>query len=145
LPRTPADPLFLRETHPELLSLLRDPSTSSPFPPLLFASSISTLLAETYVSSHPLSGLVLHSPLPAPLAHSKFPQAFKTKLDEFDYEPFFPVAVVEGKGKGETQCRLVKEFVEEEDEEDGLVRRLVGDRDEAGWNKVMEWMDENGL
>lgn len=40
---------------------------------------------------------------------------------------------------------MVKEFVEEEDEEDGLVRRLVGDRDEAGWNKVMEWMDENGL
>jgi len=126
----------------ELLSLLRDPSASSPFPPLLFASSSSTLLAETYVSSHPLSGLVLHDPLPAPLANSSLPQAFPNKLDEFDYEPFFPVAVIQGEGEGE-ECRLVREFGGED--EDALVRKLTGGRDEEGWNKVMEWMDENGL
>ncbi|CEQ40376.1 SPOSA6832_02012 [Sporobolomyces salmonicolor] len=126
----------------DLVALLRNPSTASPFPPLLFTSSASSLLAETYVSSHPLSGLCLHSPLAAPHAHKRLPAVFPTPLGEFNYEPLFPIAVVQPPG-GEQPCRLLEEFGEED--EDALVQRIVAGRDEEGWQKVMDWMDENGL
>ncbi|BGP39835.1 hypothetical protein JCM10450v2_003805 [Rhodotorula kratochvilovae] len=131
----------------ELVSLLRDPAASSPFPPLLFASSASSLLAETYVSSHPLSGLCLVSPFAAASAHTALPSAFPTQLKEFNYEPGFPIAVVAPEGSDAGEHRLVQEFgpLEGEEEDDALVRRLVGRRDEQGWEKVMEWMDQNGL
>ncbi|POY74871.1 hypothetical protein BMF94_2144 [Rhodotorula taiwanensis] len=125
--------------------LLRDPATSSPFPPLLFAASHAALVAETYVSSHPLSALHLVSPLSAPLAHSRDPNRFPTALAEFDYEPGFPIAVmVEDGGRPGDEHRLLRDFVDDE-EDDGLVRRLTGRRDEAGWERAMDWMDENGL
>ncbi|GAA6027348.1 hypothetical protein JCM8097_002615 [Rhodosporidiobolus ruineniae] len=129
----------------ELVRLLRDPAHSSPFPPLLFAHSSASLLAETYVSSHPLSGLCLVSPLPAPLAQQQLPDALKTGLEEFNYEPGFPIAVVEQEGrKGGEEHRLLREFADEEDE-DALVRLIKGKRDAGTFARVQEWMDENGL
>ncbi|KPV75407.1 uncharacterized protein RHOBADRAFT_43913 [Rhodotorula graminis WP1] len=131
----------------ELVSLLRDPAASSPFPPLLFASGPSALVAETYVSSHPLSGLCLVSPLSAASAHPHLPRAFPTTLDDFNYEPGFPIAVVAPQGSAAGDHRLVDEFgpQEGEDEDDAIVRRIVGERDTQGWETVMEWMDSNGL
>lgn len=144
--RTPLT-LSLSLPHAEIVSLLRDPAASPPFPPLLFASGPSSLLAETYVSSHPLSGLCLVSPLSAPLAHAAVPQAFPAALDDFNYEPGFPIAVVAPRGSAAGEHRLVDEFgpQEGEDEDDAIVRRIVGERDERGWDTVMQWMDSNGL
>lgn len=136
----------------ELLKLLRDPATSSPFPPLLFAAGSSSLLAETYVSSHPLSALCLVSPVPAPSAHERDPPAYPTALDEFDYEPGFPIAILSPDGSPDAgrksfaaspSHRLLRDFADEHDE--GLVRALSGGLDERGWEQVMDWMDENGL
>lgn len=144
--RTPdgrADPVLA-----ELVRLLRDPSASSPFPPLLFASSGSSLLAEQYVSSHPLSGLCLVDPVNPSSAHKFFPHFFSKPLDGFNYEPGFPIAVVEsGSKQADEEHWLLKDFgpQEGEDEEDALVRRLRGERDEGGWQKMMDWMDENSL
>jgi hypothetical protein len=45
---------------PDLRQALR--SVHSPFPPLLFAARGSALVAQDYVSSNPLSGLVLVDP-----------------------------------------------------------------------------------
>ncbi|GAA5901510.1 hypothetical protein JCM6882_006300 [Rhodosporidiobolus microsporus] len=128
----------------ELVRLLQDPAHSTPFPPLLFAHSLSALLAETYVSSHPLSGLCLVSPTPAAVADERLPSVFKTALDDFNYEPGFPIAVVEQEGQAAPVHRLVKEFAEEDDDE-ALVRRIVAGWDEQGWERVQAWMDENGL
>lgn len=50
--------------------------------------------------------------------------------------------MIQGEAEGQ-ECRLVKEFGGED--EDALVRKLMGERDEKGWEQVMEWMDENGL
>ncbi|BGP16050.1 hypothetical protein JCM10213v2_004044 [Rhodosporidiobolus nylandii] len=134
---------LLAKLEQELVRLLQGPAHSSPFPPLLFAHSTAALLAETYVSSHPLSGLCLVDPLPALEAHTQAPSLFKAPLDDFNYEPGFPIAVVEAE-KGRTEHRLLREFAEE-DEEDSLVRRIVAKRDHDGWEKVQEWMDEHGL
>ncbi|BGP55379.1 hypothetical protein JCM8202v2_002980 [Rhodotorula sphaerocarpa] len=133
--------------HAELLKLLRDPDAASPFPSLLFGASHASLLAETYVSSHPLSALCLVSPTPAPVAHTLAPHMFPSTLSDFDYEPGFPIAVLEDPASHDPKRalhRLVRDFVDEDDDE-GLVRRLEGRQDEEGWQRVMEWMDENGL
>lgn len=129
------------------MKLLRDPATSSPFPPLLFAAESDSLLAETYVSSHPLSALCLVQPLPAPLAHERDPDTYPTPLAaDFDYEPGFPIAVLQQESSTPPH-RLLRDFVNSEDPEDqdGLVRLLVGRRDQQGWQQVMDWMDDNGL
>ncbi|BGP24527.1 hypothetical protein JCM10295v2_003445 [Rhodotorula toruloides] len=138
----------LRVDGMELVRLLRDPSAASPFPPLLFAASGSSLLAEQYVSSHPLSGLCLVDPVNPSSAHELLPRFFPKPLNDFNYEPEFPIAVMESAeqeiGK---EHRLVRVFGPQkgEDEEDALVRRLSGERDAADWQKVMDWMDENSL
>lgn len=114
---------------------------------MLFASRASSLLAETYVSSHPLSGLCLVSPLSAPSAHASLPSAFPSPLDDFNYEPGFPIAVVAPQGDAAGAHRLVDEFgpQEGEDEDEAIVQRITGGLDDAGWDKVMQWMDQNGL
>lgn len=87
---------------------------------------------------------MLENPLNPSSATGKFPEVFKTNLEEFNYEPFFPVAVIEEEGSEGERHRLVREFAGEEDDE--LVRRIEGSRERDGtWEKVMEWMDENGL
>lgn len=65
-----------------------------PFPPLLVSTGLASLVAENYVSSHPLSGLVLLDPPLSPLkAHEANPEALPAPLDDFTYEPRFPTLV----------------------------------------------------
>lgn len=90
--------------------------SSSPFPPLLFARGYNTLIAQTYVSSHPLSGLVLVNP---PLTIKEALKARKDLLDyvpqEFDYEPFFPISILCNRKSAEEleTHRLRRDFSEE--------------------------------
>ncbi|GAA6002465.1 hypothetical protein JCM10207_001135 [Rhodosporidiobolus poonsookiae] len=136
---------LLAELEREMVRLLRDPANSSPFPPLLFASQASSLVAETYVSSHPLSGLCLVEPTPAPVAHEQLPSVFSSLVDDFNYEPGFPIAVVGAERSTDRQeHRLLKEFEEEDGE--GLVQRVVwGSNATHGWSRLRDWMDENGF
>ena len=111
----------------ETASLLSTSSAAS-FPPFLLAANLATIPAQTYVSSHPLSALLLHSPISPLRAHELHPDAFPTPIEEeFDFEPGFPVAVMHAEGgKALGEERLVREF----DEED--VARLKGGLDEKG-------------
>jgi hypothetical protein len=61
-----------------------------PFAPIIISSGpASTMLTQNYISSHGASGLVLVNPLEG------------EKADEmFDYEPSFPILVVNGGNKG---------------------------------------------
>lgn len=121
-------------------------SAAAAFPPLLISSSLSTLLAETYVSSHPLSALILHNPPSSVVLaklHEQRDDLFRTKLDEFTYEPRFAIAVMKAAMEGEGErSRLEKEFNVEDDSQ---VTTLVGGLDRAGFAVAMEWMDDNGL
>lgn len=126
----------------DLHSILTSPEHGSPFPPILFSSSLSTLISQSYVSSHPLSALFLHRPAPPPSAHALQPSLFPTELQDFTYEPHFPVGVMDG--LREFECsRLSREFGDEG--EDGWLSRVEGSRDEQGWHKAVEWMEENAL
>lgn len=68
-----------------------------PFPPIIFARSLSCLIAQTYISSHPASGLFLISP---PISNASVSKALlPSKLPEFNFEAKFPIAVMETERK----------------------------------------------
>lgn len=123
--------------------------SGSPYPPLLIASHHATLLAQTYVSSHPLTALLLSSPTHPPRAYLESPHLFSTDLAVFDYEPRFPIGihpVLARQGEAEEE-RLLAEVGERDEDgaEDSLVSRLKGGKDAEGWVDAMEWMDDNGI
>lgn len=102
------------------------------FPPLLIASASDTLIAETYVSSHPLSGLILCGE----------PSSDVKPTTTFDYEPFFPIALVSMTGK-EPSGRLVQDYPDDVDV-------LTFDSQEEllssnGAQRALDWMASAGL
>ncbi|WVW83515.1 hypothetical protein I302_105536 [Kwoniella bestiolae CBS 10118] len=70
-----------------------------PFPPILIARGISTLLAQAYIEDHPSSGLVLLDPMPDqdPRSdqHGKEEKGGKRLTwPTFTFEPHFPILVM---------------------------------------------------
>jgi hypothetical protein len=107
-----------------------------PFPPIIFARSMGSLITQTYISSNPASGLVLLSPPPNTASIDVDPS-----LKEFDFEPKFPLLIVETKDREKVQRgenRLVKDWdvdlliVDELESQDALIG-------------VEKWMDEVGV
>ncbi|WVQ76581.1 hypothetical protein IAR50_006253 [Cryptococcus sp. DSM 104548] len=73
-----------------------------PFPPIIIARGLSTLLAQTFISDFPASGLVLVDPVPD---DDPRPTGFGTTLDgsskglawawpKFTFEPHFPILLI---------------------------------------------------
>lgn len=65
----------------------------TPFAPVFISQSTACLVTQKYISSYPASGLILISPPTsnADLVEDKLP----TKVDEFIYEPKFPIAIID--------------------------------------------------
>ncbi|KDE07040.1 hypothetical protein MVLG_02618 [Microbotryum lychnidis-dioicae p1A1 Lamole] len=141
-------------------------SKASPFPSLLFSHSTSTLLAETYVSSHSLSGMVLFSPPslsdfgplgpfhPSRKQRKDFEAAatsasstpFGPTQDLFNYEPGFPIAITlphltAPSSPLPEHHRLFRDFGD--DGEENVEAWIEGPSEEQNWQRVMDWMDVN--
>ncbi|KAF8807558.1 hypothetical protein BYT27DRAFT_7165368 [Phlegmacium glaucopus] len=82
--------IMMRDYESELMSIIR--LSTIPFPPVIVARGSSCLIAQTYISSNPASGLVLISPLVS--NDELFGTMLPTQLKEFNYEPKFPIAVL---------------------------------------------------
>lgn len=146
-------------TSEERLQLLVQEMTSMlqshgpmPFPPLLVSTALPSLVAETYVSSNPLSGLVLLDP---PLTPRK---AFKpnrylltTKLEDFTYEPRFPTLVAWTRAELDRQ-RIGNvpwweahriEMLKEEEAGESLDRQIyeIESKNEAGPQMILQWAE----
>lgn len=129
---------------------------NSPFPPLIVARNLATLIAETYVSSNSLSGLVLIDPPVSPEAASNEENSegrLPTPLPPFTYEATFPCMVA---WTQETSAKLpfweahrIEHLLE--DEADGALDRKVVDLDAeeeasgAGPHEVRLWAEDNGM
>ncbi|KAF9458207.1 hypothetical protein BDZ94DRAFT_1271290 [Collybia nuda] len=62
------------------------------FPPVLIARYSACLIAQSYISSHPASGLFMISP---PASNASVENVvLPTHLKEFDFEPRFPIAIM---------------------------------------------------
>lgn len=117
-----------------------------PFPPVVFARSAGCLIAQTYISSNPASGLVLISPpadnveLEGAHGQDGSPMLPNT-LTEFDFEPYFPIAVMATPERMkilEGSNRLVRE-----PEVDKLtVHDLEG---QQAFNDIQNWLDKLGI
>lgn len=110
------------------------------FPPVIFSRSLGSLIAQTYVSSNPAAGMVLIDP-PATTAFCQKVGALPTPLKEFDYEPHFPIAVV----NAPIQMRKFQEqsrFGASEDIDWLVVESLENGGMVA---TVEQWLDEVGV
>ena len=123
-----------------------------PFAPVIVARAGGTLIAQTYISSHPASALLLVSPPPSnsalftPTSALDTPPKplLPTPLPEFNFEPRFPVAVLataQEQAVLERENRLWKDLD---------VDRMVVENDSAlvgqeGLLKIEQWLDELGF
>ncbi|TFK52772.1 hypothetical protein OE88DRAFT_1711671 [Heliocybe sulcata] len=63
-----------------------------PFAPVIVSRSTGSLIAQTYISSNPARGLIMINP---PANNDSVPEMLlPTPLEEFNYEPKFPIAVL---------------------------------------------------
>ncbi|PWN31806.1 uncharacterized protein FA14DRAFT_169278 [Meira miltonrushii] len=127
---------------------------SGPFPPMLVSYGLSTLVAEQYVSSHPLSALALLNPPISPShAHKSHPDIFPNDLAQFTYEPTFPILIA----RTTTNVKEISywdmhriEEMQEEEADEALDRRIwelndEGEGEKAGPYQLRLWAEENGI
>jgi hypothetical protein len=113
--------------------------SGSPFPPVIFARGFASLIAQTYVSSNPASGLFLISP---PLSNAScFPGILPTPLGEFDYELNFPLAIM-ARPAELTQLRKYSRLCQDEYVDLVELDNLEG-RD--AFLRIEQWLDELGI
>lgn len=123
------------------------------FPPILYAEQLGCLIAQTYVSSHPLHAIILDSPPVSCAGLASWPGLaerlpLEPPLPEFTFEPKFPVLVLERKSAGgvlQKNSRLVQkgaDYMEvcENAKATSVESRNVPDRSLA----VERWIDELG-
>ncbi|KAG7099374.1 hypothetical protein E1B28_001230 [Marasmius oreades] len=111
-----------------------------PFPPVIFARGAASLIAQTYISSHPATGLVLISP---PSSNEAVVESglLPTPLPEFDFEPNFPLVVV----ATPQQMKVLRE--EHRLLKDNSLDTIIVDDVEGhdAFAKIEEWLDEMGV
>lgn len=140
-----------RDDSSAMLSALEDDLTAtlrgaSPFPPILIAHGLSCLLAEQYISSHPVSALLmLDPPTSNAAAHQEHKSLLPTAFPEFDYEPMFPVNVAWTSGDEGALSSGALHRVEAAllDEGDGAPQRLMLAADpHKAVAQMLEWLED---
>ncbi|TFK41014.1 hypothetical protein BDQ12DRAFT_418811 [Crucibulum laeve] len=110
-----------------------------PFPPVIFARSKACLIAQTYISSHPATGLVLISP---PASNADIDERWlPARLPEFDFEPQFPIAVL-GTSQETKALQKAHRLCQAQNVDVITVDNVDGKQMFA---KIEEWLDELGI
>ncbi|KAJ7666430.1 hypothetical protein B0H17DRAFT_1210624 [Mycena rosella] len=77
----------------DLKSQLRLTMHTVSFPPVIFARSSASLIAQAYIGSNPATAMMLTGAIPS--TNADVPQALlPTRLEEFNFEPKFPIALL---------------------------------------------------
>ncbi|RDB29630.1 hypothetical protein Hypma_015359 [Hypsizygus marmoreus] len=109
------------------------------FPPVVFARSAACLIAQTYISSNPASGLFLMSP---PISNASLPkELLPTDLAEFDFEPKFPVGIM-GTPKEMEALRVHHRLGDDPNVDKMDVVNLDGSE---ALNEIERWLDDVGI
>lgn len=116
---------------------------------MLVARGGAALIAQTYVSSHPASALVLINPPTSTTAFLESLAAHKslllpTALREFDFEPLFPVIVFSPAGELESQ-QIANRLIQEGADLVGVCEDDDMAQDEDVVTKLEEWLDDIGV
>lgn len=112
-----------------------------PFPPVIFARASACLIAQTYISSNPASGMVLISP---PISNKDLETAeLPTPLEEFNYEPNFPIAVI-ATPKHAERLRKSNRICQSKNV-DIIVDESLNRSDLQLYAQVEKWLDKLGI
>ncbi|PWY99336.1 hypothetical protein BCV70DRAFT_200909 [Testicularia cyperi] len=133
----------------EAIQTLRDANQNPPFPPILLTRGPAALIAQTYVSSRPLTALQLVvPPINNEYLRKEQPQLLPNTLPEFDFEATFPVRVVWSQQELDRQQKLGVPWydvhrIEHEREEDAdeSLDRYTFASEEAGAKETQEWLE----
>ncbi|KAH9914486.1 hypothetical protein B0H21DRAFT_772112 [Amylocystis lapponica] len=132
--------VLMQHMESELLSHVR--LCGIPFPPVIFARAAGSLIAQTYISSHPASGLLLISPA---TSNKTVPSSLlPTPLREFDFEPQFPCGIM--CTQQETGLLAKENRLWQDSNVDKLV--VKDERSitrQEGFVKIEQWLDEIGI
>jgi len=110
-----------------------------PFPPVIIARGVACLITQTYISSHPASGVVLISPPPC---NTMVPRnLLPTPLPEFDFEPKFPICVV-ATGEDMQILQRHNRLVKDQAADVIVVKNVDG---QEAFTKIEQWLDEIGI
>lgn len=105
-----------------------------------FARSGGTLIAQTYVSSNPVSGLVLICP-PTSTSSQTATRLLPSPLREFDYEPRFPLLIVDTP-TGMKEQAAANRLVRDENVDTVSLSNLDG---MGSLMAIEKWMDSVGV
>ncbi|GAC95406.1 hypothetical protein PHSY_002981 [Pseudozyma hubeiensis SY62] len=79
----------------DAIETLREAGQTPPFPPVMISRGPACLIAQTYVSSRPLTALqLIDPPINNAYLRKDHPELLPGELEEFDFEATFPVRVV---------------------------------------------------
>jgi hypothetical protein len=98
------------------------------------------LIAQTYISSHPASGLILISPSPS-TSSQEVNKLLPTPIEEFNYEAKFPLLVVDtptDMKRHQAENRLVRD----DDVEVISIQDVDG---QEAFRKIETWLDQSGF
>lgn len=113
-----------------------------PFAPVIIARSAGTLIAQTYISSHPASGLILISP-PATNAAVSSSGLLPSPIPEFNFETKFPLTILCAE---EEKDRLAENRLWNDDNVDKLVvKDQAAINGQEGRMKIETWLGEIGV
>ncbi|KAJ3567367.1 hypothetical protein NP233_g6412 [Leucocoprinus birnbaumii] len=117
-----------------------------PFPPIIFGRSAGCLIAQTYISSNPATGLVLLSPpannteLGSVQAHDNSP-ILPTPLGEFDFEPYFPIMVMATSERMKV-LKGLNRLAKNPEVDKFTVNTLEG---QQAYSDIQNWLDKLGV
>ncbi|KAI0821827.1 hypothetical protein BC628DRAFT_1328650 [Trametes gibbosa] len=113
-----------------------------PFAPVIVSRAGGTLIAQTYISSHPATALLLISPPPSNAAVSQ--TLLPTPISEFNFEPKFPCAIMYTEKEAEQLARGHRLW-----EDPGVDKIAVGSEQalvgQEGMVKIEQWLDDLGI
>jgi hypothetical protein len=134
----------------EIVDTLQQADQNPPFPPVLITKGPAALIAQTYVSSRPLTALqLIDPPITNNYLRNDRPDLLPTELAEFDFEATFPVRVVWSQDELQRQQQESVPWydvhrIEHEREEDAdeSLERYVFVTEEEGAKHTQEWLEE---
>ncbi|GAK67075.1 uncharacterized protein PAN0_016d5301 [Moesziomyces antarcticus] len=134
----------------DAIDTLRQSGKTPPFPPIMITGGPASLIAQTYVSSRPLTALqLIDPPINNAYLRKDRPELLPTELAEFDFEATFPVRVVWSDAELQRQQQQGVpwydvhriEHEREEDADESLDRYTFADI-KQGAQGTQEWLEE---
>lgn len=133
----------------EAINTLQQAGQTPPFPPIMISRGPASLIAQTYVSSRPLTALqLIDPPISNQYLRNEHPQLLPSDLPEFDFELTFPVRVVWSQAELQRQQANNVPWYdvhriehEREEEADESLDRYTFVTDKQGAQNTQEWLE----